>query len=197
VVERVLVRRKHVRRSEIQPGRDLAEKAARRDFVRAVVEILIGDQARLRPDGLAVAAPIAVERPARQLLAGIPLALSEVRQSRRRIPILHALEQGAGEPALRRTHRGRVPFRTVRIVDGHERGFAAHRQPHVHRRKIGIDRSAEALNGGPLGLAVGLRDARRLPDAAHAHVMFELGLAFIHAAADGRRRRGFRAASEG
>lgn len=43
---------------------------------------LAREQLGLAPDRLAVAPPVAIERPARQLLARIPLALAEVQQSR-------------------------------------------------------------------------------------------------------------------
>ena len=95
------------------------------------------------PDRFAVLAPIAVQRPARQLLARVPLALAEVSQSGRGILILQALIESGCQLAFCRTERRRVPLRAIRIVDGHEGWFAAHGQSHIQRLQIGIYRMAQ------------------------------------------------------
>ena len=97
------------------------------------------------PDRLAVAAPEAVERPARQLFARIPLALAEVRQSLRRVLLLEAVVELDGEAALVGPHRRGVPLRAVRIVDRNERGLAAHGQAHVARQQLRVDVMARAF----------------------------------------------------
>src|SRR5580692_1971214 len=76
----------------------------------AIVPPFIGNELALAPDRLAVAPPVTVQRPARQLLAGVPLALPEVSQPHGRIMIAQAVIQLGGEPALVGSHGGRVPL---------------------------------------------------------------------------------------
>ena len=71
------------------------------------------------------------ECPARQRLAGIPFALAEVQQAARGKRSRSRWISLRRERALVGPERGGVPFRLVDVVDGDERRFAAHRQPHV------------------------------------------------------------------
>ena len=112
-------------------------------------------------------APVAAERPARQRLAGIPLALAVVQQAARREAV--AAGAGAASPAswrLRGPERRGVPLVAVRVVDRHERRLAAHRQPHVAASQSARRPSwPSASIARPLLVGVRLGDARRLVDA--------------------------------
>ena len=66
----------------------------------AVVFGFIGDERSVFPDGLAVLAPIGRQRPARQRLARIPLALAVMQQRAGGEPAREAPEQFAGQQAL-------------------------------------------------------------------------------------------------
>ena len=59
---------------------------------------LAREQDRIAPDRLAIAAPEAVQRPARQLLARIPLALAEMQQRPGREAVRQLAEQHARQP---------------------------------------------------------------------------------------------------
>ena len=112
----------------------------------AVIDALVGVERRRIPDRLAVLAPEAVQRPARQLLAGIPLALAEVHQPVRGILVAQAVEEVGGELALGRAERGGVPFGAVRVVDRRRRSA---RRPCVRRtspgEQLAVDLVAERL----------------------------------------------------
>ena len=85
VVEGVLVGGKDVPRIEPElPGQGAQEERALR-FGRAVVFRFFRKKLRVFPYRLAVLAPGAGQRPARQRLARIPLALAKVKQASFRI----------------------------------------------------------------------------------------------------------------
>ena len=94
---------------------------------------LAGDQAVVAPDRHAVAAPVQRKSPARQRLAGIPLALAVMQEAARRETVAQAPDQLVGVDALFRPERRGVPFRRLIIVDRNESRLAAHGQPHVVR----------------------------------------------------------------
>src|SRR5260221_84693 len=73
-------------------GRDGRRGAARLGFER--------DRRRIAQDALAVLAPEAAQRPARQLLAGIPFALAEMQQRSLGEAVGELAEQHAGQPPL-------------------------------------------------------------------------------------------------
>ena len=153
------------------------EKRARLRFGGAVVDVFLGEQRGVRPDRLAVGAPERIERPARQLLARIPLALAVMQQARaaRSAPCSRA-SSSAAMPRLGRAHRLGVPFGAVAIVHRDEGRLAALRQPDVVRREIGVDAPAERFDRRPLLLGVGLGHARRFPHALDLHVVLEARL---------------------
>ena len=177
-------------------GRNAREKPFGLDIGDAVVHVLIGNQLWIRPDGFSVLAPKAIQGPTRQLLARVPLALAEVRKTVRRIALLQPVVQVRRVAALRGSKRGRVPLVTVRIVDRDEGRLTAHREPHVLSREVGIDDLAERIDRAPLSVCIRLGHARRFPDASHAHLMLELGLAFVDGARDRRRLRRLRRTGE-
>ncbi len=128
----------------------------------------VGEERRVAPDRLAVLAPETVQRPARQLLAGIPLALAEVHAG----PSAHTGSRrrrtARRRSALRRAERSGVPLRAVRIVDrrrtsARRPSSGAHRRP---RARASTSRPSATI-GVPLRIGVRLRDARRFPDARH------------------------------
>ena len=155
----------------------------------AVRLALVGEQRGVVPAGLAVAAPVDRQRPARQLLARVPLALAEVQEAACAVACAQPVHERGGQAALGRTQGVGIPLRGVAVVDGDEGGLAAHRQPHVTLLQLGVDGVAEVDDVAPLLVAVGQRHARRFVDARHRHVVRELDLAVVDRAADRRRRR--------
>ncbi len=153
---------------------------------------LVGEPLRVAPAGLAVGAPADGQRPARQLLAGVPLALAKVQEAALAVLVAQLVDKLLGIDALGGAQRLGVPFRRVAVVDGDEGGLAAHRQPHVAGREFAVHLLAELQHVGPLFVVVGLGHARRLVDARDAHLVVELHLALVDTAADGRcaARRG-------
>ncbi len=155
------------------------------------------DQVGVRPDRLAVPAPVQTEGPARQALARIPLALAVMQQAARAEAVAQAPDQLVGEVALGRPDRPGVPLLRLEIVDRHEGRLAAHGQAHVLRGEVPVDPLAERVHVGPDAVREGLRHARRLGDAGHAHLEAELGLGGLRETGDRRgravvRRRGQR-----
>ena len=149
----------------------------------------IGEQRRILPDRLAIAPPERGKRPARELLARIPFALTVVNEATRAVVIPQALDQRFGELALARAHRGGVPLRAVHVVDGDEGGLAAHREAHVAGPQRRIDLLAEGVDLGPLRLGVGKRHARGLEHARDGHFESEFHLALVNPARDWRGAR--------
>lgn len=96
VVEIVFEGWKHETRRQLQTLGDTGQEPPGQRTVRAIILLFIGNQRAVVPDRHTVTAPVAVERPTRQLLAGVPLALAEVHQTLGRIVLAHALEQLGG-----------------------------------------------------------------------------------------------------
>ena len=139
---------------------------------------LVGEQRRVVPRRLAVVAPVAAERPARQLFARIPLALAAVNEAVRAVVLLQPVEEVERAEPLGRTQRGRLPLVAVAVGRRHERRLAAHRQPHVVARQVGVDRVPQREDVVPLRVGVRLGHARRFEDALHRHLVTELDFAF-------------------
>src|SRR5712671_3410756 len=85
VVPGVLVGGEDVLRIDLEMRSDHFQEEGCLRLAYPVVNALVCEQARIVPDRLAVLAPVAAERPARQLLAGIPLALAVVEKSAGRV----------------------------------------------------------------------------------------------------------------
>ena len=137
---------------------------------------LVGKEAGFSPRGLAIRAPVAAERPARQLLARIPLSLADVHEPVGAESALQAPQQIAARarlvgPSAAVFHSG------VASVDRHERRLAAHRQPDVPGAESRIDGARRIDDRLPLLLRVRLGDARRFGDPLHRHLVLEVDLA--------------------
>ncbi len=167
-------------------GRGEALRAFRRGADRLGLD---GGQCRIAPDRLAVLAPMATQRPARQLLTRIPFALAEMQQWPLREAVSELAEQHARQPAFLGAERQRVPLRAIHVVDRHEGGLATHGEPEAGLGDIALDRLADAEQPRPLFVAVRLGGARRLPDPAHLHVIGEGDLALLDGAFDRRGAR--------
>ena len=144
---------------------------------------------RVFPKRLAIRPPINGERPARQLLAGIPFALSIMQQAARREACLQAPHQILGIVALGRTDGRGIPLRAFDIVDRDEGRFSAHAQADIASPQLRVDSVASVEDRLPLFIAIRLGDARRLDDPVDAHVERERDLGLLVAAADGGRAR--------
>ena len=189
VVPHVFVTRLHVGGGHAQlrgEGGDEALGVGRDVSVRM---LFVGEEARVRPCGVTVRAPIASERPARQLLAGVPLALSQVNEAVRSVTLLQPKQQIGGARALGRPERGDVPFVGVAIGRRHERRLSAHRQAHVADGQVLVNRASAREDLFPLRVGVGLGDTRRFRDPLHRHLVDELDLAWLNATRDWRGSR--------
>jgi hypothetical protein len=189
-VPRILVGERDVVGIDLEVARERARKARGvLGGVRAGPRD-VGEQLRVAPDRHAVAAPPAGERPARQRLARVPLALTEVQHAAGRDPRGDPAQERLAEPPLVRPERGVRPLGSVHVVGGDERGLAAHREAHVAGAQVRVDALAELVDPRPRGVVVGLRHARRLAHALDAHRELELDLAIFDAAGDRRGGRG-------
>ena len=192
VVPGVLVGGKDVLGIERQTARHAREETARLALGDLAVLALVGKQLRVRPDRFAVLAPVEVERPAGQLLARVPLALTVVQQPAVAVLQAQLLHQVGGQQTLGRAHGLGVPLGAIAVIDRHEGRLTALRESNVIAAQVVIDPVTERLDALPLRIGVGQRDPWRFPDAGDAHVVFELGLALVDGAAHrgGRRRVG-------
>ena len=145
---------------------------------------------RQAPQRLTIAPPVDGPGPARQRLAGIPLALTVGQQPLRRQPLRQTLGKVVGEAFLGGAHGGRIPLVPLGVVERDEGGLAAHGQPHVLRHQVGVHLQAHLINGGPLRVGEGLGDARRFGDAVNLHHVIEGHLAGFDQTGDGRSRGG-------
>ena len=192
VIVDILVGWKDMLRVEPQaPGKRLQE-APGECRVGTVVASFVGVKRGIVPYRLAVAPPEAVQRPARQLLAGIPLALTEVLQTSGRVALAQTMVDLRRADALGWAEGVGVPLGTVMVVDRDKGRLAAHRQADVAGREVGVDLMAQRFDRQPLFLAVWPGDSRRLPDALDLHVMLEAALTLLGEAGDRRRGRWLR-----
>ena len=122
----------------------------------------IRQQRRVVPDGLPISAPVDAESPARQLLAGVPLALPNMHKTTHRIVVLQFLHDVGGKTALGRALGFGVPFRCIAVRYSDKSRLATHGQAHVVGLQVGIHRFTQGQNVGPLLFAVGLGDTGRL-----------------------------------
>ncbi len=83
VIEHILIDREHVLGAHPERGRDRGEEPRGIGMGLRIAARLIRNERALGPDRLAVLAPEAIQRPARQLLARIPFALAEMHEPRR------------------------------------------------------------------------------------------------------------------
>ncbi|MNP21137.1 hypothetical protein D3C76_1137440 [compost metagenome] len=157
VIELVLVGGEDIARRQLQTLGNAGQEAPGQVAVGAKVFLFVGNQRRVAPQRHTVTPPEAVERPARQLLTRVPLALTEMHQGAGRVMLVQTLEQLASEAPLVRAQRCRVPLGAVRVVDGNEGRLAAHGQAHIRRFQIAIHLAPEGDDGLPLLIAVGQR----------------------------------------
>ena len=157
---------------------------------------LISETIRVMPDGLPVLAPKNRERPARQLLARIPLALAEVQEAAVAVFGAQLLHQRVGIAAFGRPLRVGIPLGGIAILVGNKGRLPPHRQAHITGGQIAINAFAEIEHPLPLLFGVRLGHARRFVDAGDAHVMLEFHLAFVDAAFNRCSGRGLRCAGQ-
>ena len=152
---------------------------------RVSVSSSSASKAGSRPDRLPVAAPMRVQRPARQLLARIMLA-DHVSAAPRPAPSAGS----AGAAAARRACASSVPSRrwSIPARRNRRRRRRSARRPWsgAHRRRASArsTRAPMRQNVLPGRLVIGLGHARGFPHARDAHVEAELGLAPVRS---GRR----------
>ena len=121
---------------------------------------LVGEQRVVVPARLAIGTPVERQRPARQLLARVPLALADVQEAVRAIARAQLVHQPDCIAALGRPERVGVPLIGVAVAHGDEGRLAAHRQAHVHGLQFAVHVRAHLQHIGPHFLGVRLGDAR-------------------------------------
>ncbi len=188
VSKRVLVGVNNKFRSDLEPPSQFLGKVARRIHAEAIVAVDLRKQARVVPKGGTVSPPITREGPPWQRLAGIPLPLSIVEQAALAKFLAQAKQEFARHAFLSRSQRRRVPLFALHVVDGDERGFAAHRQAHITCDKLLVDALSQLVEALPLFLGVRLGNAGGLEDARDPHFVMKLHLAGAHQPRNRRRR---------
>ena len=96
------------------------------------------------------------------------------------------MKKVGSEQTLGRPEGGRIPFRTIRVVDRNKGGLAALSQANIEINQGFIDLMPKILDLDLLFVGVRLGDAWRLPDPRHLHVVFEFGFALVNTPADRR-----------
>jgi hypothetical protein len=190
IVPDILVARDRAVRIEPQTLGERPGEGRRGGGVEPLGILVAGQQGAVAPDRLAVLAPVARQRPARQLLARIPLALAVVQQRAGRETVGKAAQQDARATPLGRAQGRGVPFRAVGIVGRDEGRFAAHRQPDSAAREPRIDRGAGGIQRGPLRLRIGHGHPRGLTHARDRHLELEARLGLLVRSRDRRRAAG-------
>ena len=129
--------------------------------------VRVGEQGRVAPERLAVAAPDQPDLPAGPVSPRIPLALAALHQPALGEPVGSAAASWLASsrfsgPSAATVHCGRG-----HVVERDEGRLAAHGQLHAGRRQPLVDLSAQPIQVLELGRAVGLGDPRVLvhPDA--------------------------------
>src|SRR5258708_8996513 len=133
VVPDILIGGEELLRIQLQPAREGLEERRGLHLAHPVVDAFVCEQARVAPDRLAVPAPVAGERPAGQLLAGIPLALAVVEKSERRVTLFQSFQQLRAQQPLARAHRPGIPLRPVAIFPRNLPSPPTHPLPPVPR----------------------------------------------------------------
>ena len=141
----------------------------------------IRKQRRVLPYRLAIFAPENAQRPARQLLAGIPLALAKMQKAA--LPVFSAqlLQQLSRVTAFGGAEGINIPLCCVAAVGRDKSRLTPHGQAHVALDEFTVNRFAKRQHFGPLVFGIRLGNARRFVNALHAHVVGELDLGLIHA----------------
>jgi hypothetical protein len=160
VVADIFMPRLHVLHADAQALRERGAEALRVGAGVAQRLALVGEQGRIVPARLTVGAPADRQRPARQLLARVPLALAEVQEAALPVVLAQLQRECLCKAALRRAERRGVPFGRFAVVDRNERRLTAHRQAHVALLQFAIDCMAERDDAVPLRVGVRQRDAR-------------------------------------
>ncbi len=157
----------------------------------------VGKQRPVSPHRLAVSSPVNIECPARQLLAGVPLALAKMQKTTRAILRSQFVHQFSGKPAFGRAECIRIPFWCIAVTHSHKSGLAAHGQAHIARHQFFIHSMAKRHDIGPLRFGIGLGHAGRLVNARHCHMVRELHLTLVHTALNRRGSAGLWCAGQG
>ena len=160
VIPDILIRTLHV----VGRNAQLDCQRARESFgiVGAVMRrvALIGEKRRVGPNFLFVGAPVNVQRPTRELLAWVPLALPKMQETALTVLIAELFDQLGGKAPFSGAKRIGIPFGGVPVTDCHKGGFTAHGQAHVAQCQFFVNRRAERHYVSPLFRCVGLGHSR-------------------------------------
>ena len=150
----------------------------------------------LFPDRLAFLQPVESKCPPWELFPGIPFSLAEMQKGAWREAITKAFDQRGRKLLFVGTDSVRIPLGGVGIVHRNKGGFPANGEPDILLNQFCVHLFPELVNGHPLFLAIGFRDAWRFQNAGDRHLVGKRSLAEVDRAANGRGGERMRGASQ-
>ena len=189
----VLVARKQVIGVQPQTTRQFPPESSGIDVLAGLMRY----QFIVFPDRHAIRAPEHIQCPAWQGFAGIPFALTEMRNAAGRETVPQAFQQAVGQFPLLFAQRIGVPLRAIHVIDGDKGWFAALGETDIAFRQLPVDLVPQCLHGLPLRVRIGTGHARILMDAGDGHLHIQSGLAHRGHADDRRCRGGQRGHGQG
>ena len=190
--EGVLIGGQAARRWSAERADDRGGELARLARLGAARRPWVVEQCRVGPQRGAVGAPEQADLPARQGLAGIPLALAAMLEPGLGPAVTQAAGQRGGEATLVGSVCGDGPLGRLHVLGRDVRRLATHRQAYVALGQPGVHRVPESVDALPLGDGVGPCDARVLMDAADGVGEVHGDHARVDHPRDRRRARGVR-----
>ena len=172
--QRILPRRQRQHRIDAQPRRQPLDQAVGVGHRRRRAPFSLQIRRPVAPHRRPVAAPEQAQRPARQGLARIPLALAVMQHAAGAEAVAQPAQQLLAEDRLGRPRGVDVPFGRLEIVDGDEGRLPAQGQAHVLGLKVGLDLLAHGVQRRPVGLLERPGDADRLDQARDGHREIEV-----------------------
>ena len=173
VIEHILIAGLNVLGGDAQAPSQLAPEAECIVDAATVVLVVLGQQLGPSPKRLPVGSPKERQRPARQFLPRIPLALPDLKYAAGGETVTQPAQQHPGTLALVWPERGGIPLCRFHVVDRDEGGLATQGQAHVPGTQLLVHRPPQEVDGLPLVLRIRLGDPRVFMDALHGIVMFE------------------------
>ena len=175
-----------VLRGYLQTSAESLQKSQR--VSRGVVcgSIFLGNPAQIFPDGHAVFAGDAMKGPARQSLARIPFALTEVEHATGRDLFAKIADERQSAGTLECAERFKMPLRAFYVIDADKGRFAAHGQSDIVRIKVAVDGACKLAYAVPFLVTIRLGELLLTVKTAHRHLKVELHRRGLDGTVDGR-----------
>ena len=158
--------------------------------------VLPSDEIDILPNGDAVDAPGAAQRPTRQRLAWIPLALSVVEHCAGRHSLAEALDQGQAARSLDWSESVDMPLRALGLVEADERRLSSHGQAHILCFQVRVDTMRHLFDLQPSFLGERLGRQGFVIQPANGNGIAELNAARLDCTLDRRGPGGARRTDE-